>query len=191
MGKNSEFLWFYLTLLCDWFRKLTPSSQASWCKTHTNHNLVTRVFPCFSWFASFHFDFSLAVQGIFLSSDWSLWILWSWFFGIQLKSALKCQVNLKVRGSILIGNETILCSTLVERQKTSLLYSHVIPENNAQRALSQHYGKNYFLHTTYNPSHLQVRYCLNHQSYLFSLFFSFVIKPTLCVLHFFSVKYQT
>lgn len=42
----------------------------------------------------------------------------------------------------------ILCSTLVERQKTSLLYSHVIPENNAQRALSQHYGKNYFLHTT-------------------------------------------
>ena len=65
IAKNPGFLWFYLTLLCGWSRKLTLSSQASWCKTHTNHDLVACVFLRLSWFASFHFDFSLAVQGIF------------------------------------------------------------------------------------------------------------------------------
>ena len=132
IAKNPGFLWFYLTLLCGWSRKLTPSSQARWCKTHTNHDLVTCVFLRLSWFASFHFDFSLAVQGIFLSYDLLLWILWSWFFSIQLKSTLKSQVTVKKFEGHRFDSygkwDVILCSIFVKRQ--------------------WHYEKDYFFHTT-------------------------------------------
>ena len=34
----------------------------------------------------FHFKFSLALKGIFLSSDWPSWLLWFWFYNTQSKT---------------------------------------------------------------------------------------------------------
>ena len=42
-----------LTLLCDWSRKPAPLLQPMKCKTTTNPNLVTRVFPRFKQVACF------------------------------------------------------------------------------------------------------------------------------------------
>ena len=42
---NPGWHWFCLTTLCDWSRKLAPPSQPIRCKSKTNRNLVTRVFP--------------------------------------------------------------------------------------------------------------------------------------------------
>ena len=61
--------------------KLASLSQPIRCKTKTNHDLVCRVFPGFGQIGWFHFEFSLALQGIFLSSDWPL----QWF-GLILSS---------------------------------------------------------------------------------------------------------
>ena len=36
--------WFCFTLLCDWFRKLTPLSQPIKCENNTNHDLFSRAF---------------------------------------------------------------------------------------------------------------------------------------------------
>ena len=52
--------------------KLASLFQPIRCKTKTNHDLVCRVFPGFGHIGRFHFEFSLALQGIFLSSDWPL-----------------------------------------------------------------------------------------------------------------------
>ena len=64
---------FTFTSLCDWSKTLTPLSQPIRCKTKTNHDLVTRVFPRFRQFGCFNLKFSLALPGIFLSSNWPLW----------------------------------------------------------------------------------------------------------------------
>ena len=45
-------------------------------------------FPRFRQFSCSYFDFSLALQGISLSSDWPLWLLWFWFCDTQSKSTL-------------------------------------------------------------------------------------------------------
>ena len=55
-------LWFCLTSLCDWSRKLAPSSQPIRCKIKNNRSLLTRVFPRFSQFNCFYFEFSLALK---------------------------------------------------------------------------------------------------------------------------------
>ena len=39
----AELLWFCFTTLCDWFKKLAPTSQPIRFKTKTNRDLVTRV----------------------------------------------------------------------------------------------------------------------------------------------------
>ena len=62
---NPRLHWSCFTLLCDWSRKLEPPSPLISCKTKTNYDLVTRVFPPFTNFA-----FSL------VSSDRLLWLLW-------------------------------------------------------------------------------------------------------------------
>ena len=48
--------------------------------------MVTRVFPRFRQFASFHFEFSLA---LFLSSHWWLSLLWFWFYDTQFEHRSK------------------------------------------------------------------------------------------------------
>ena len=67
--------------------KLASQSQPIQCKTKTNHDLVTRVFPRFKQVACFYSIFSLANNHGDLFSDWQLSSLWIWFFYTQLKSA--------------------------------------------------------------------------------------------------------
>ena len=53
--------WFCFSSLCNWSRKLAPTSQPIRCKTKIKHDdLVTRVFPRFKQFGCFHFEFSMA-----------------------------------------------------------------------------------------------------------------------------------
>ena len=65
LKSNQGLVWFHLTLLCDWSRKLTPSSQWIRCKTK-NQNLAL------FFFAYFHFKFWLANNDVKLCSDWLL-----------------------------------------------------------------------------------------------------------------------
>ena len=59
---NSELLWFCFLSFSDWFVRLQPLPQPIRFKTKTNRDMVTRVFPRFRQFASFHFEFSLALK---------------------------------------------------------------------------------------------------------------------------------
>ena len=82
LDSDPGLLWMYWTLLCDWFRKLTPSSQPIRCKAENNRDLVARVFPRFKQFPFFHFvhfEFSLANDDINLCSDWLLGLIWFCF----------------------------------------------------------------------------------------------------------------
>ena len=72
--------WFCFTSLCDWSRKLAPSSQPIRCKTKTNRDLVTRVFPRLTPFTCICFELWLAPWNISLCFDWRLWLLWFWFY---------------------------------------------------------------------------------------------------------------
>ena len=56
--------WFCFTMLCDWSRKLAPLSQPIRCKTKTNRELVTRVFPRFRPVTCVYFELSLAPSNI-------------------------------------------------------------------------------------------------------------------------------
>ena len=46
---NPGLLWFYFIFLCNWSRKLASLSQPIRCKTKTNRDLVTCVFPRFGY----------------------------------------------------------------------------------------------------------------------------------------------
>ena len=46
---NPGLLWFCFISLCNWFRKLLSLSQPIRCKTKTNRDLVTCVFPRFGY----------------------------------------------------------------------------------------------------------------------------------------------
>ena len=73
------------TLFCYWSRKLASLSQPISYKTNTNHDLI----PCTHWAVWMVLsDFSLALTGISLSSNWLLWLHWFWFNDTQLKTAL-------------------------------------------------------------------------------------------------------
>ena len=63
---------FCFTTLCDWSRKLAPSSQPIRSKTKTNRDLVTGVFPRLREFTCVYFEFSLVRCDIYLCSDWPL-----------------------------------------------------------------------------------------------------------------------
>ena len=99
---NPELHWFYFTAFCDWFRKLVPPSQPIRCKTKTNRDLVTRVFPRLRQFTCIYFEFSLAPCDIYLCSDWPLWllVLWFLFYDTQSKSALKLLLVQKPRSKV-------------------------------------------------------------------------------------------
>ena len=47
LKSNPGFNWFCFTVLCDWSRILAPPSQPIRCKTKTECDLPTRVFPGF------------------------------------------------------------------------------------------------------------------------------------------------
>ena len=65
---NSFFFQFALCL----FRKLALLAQPIRCQAKANHNLVARVFPRFVQFCWLYLQFSLALIGLFFSSDWPL-----------------------------------------------------------------------------------------------------------------------
>ena len=65
--------WFCFTTLCDWSRKLAPPSQPIRCKTKTNRDLVTHVFPRLRLpVTCAFFEFPLAPCDIYLCYDWPL-----------------------------------------------------------------------------------------------------------------------
>lgn len=68
---NPKVLWYYLTSLWDWFTEKTRASfSTNQIQTKTNCDLVARVFPRFTQFADFYFEFSLANVDIDLHCDW-------------------------------------------------------------------------------------------------------------------------
>ena len=66
-------------------QKFTPHPQPIRCKTKTTRDLVARDFPRFRPLSCFYFEFLLALKSIFLSSNWSLWLIW---FGFDRKALL-------------------------------------------------------------------------------------------------------
>ena len=113
-----RFNWFYLTLLCDWSRKLAPSFEQIRCKNKNNCDaLVIRVFPRFKQFGCFHFEFSLAIDNANPCFDWSIGLLLFWFFDPQLKTAL-----MSVIFDLLSFHVVVLdrCTTLRYRNVLSL-----------------------------------------------------------------------
>ena len=59
---KSELLWFCFVSFGDWSGRLPLLPQPIRFKTKTNRDMVTRVFPRFRQFASFHLEFSLALK---------------------------------------------------------------------------------------------------------------------------------
>ena len=131
---NSGLLYFCCTLLCDCSRKLAPLSRlyfALWLVQKTRatlstvlcsvigpenscHSLdqsdakvnqITRVFPHFTQFSRFSLEFSLAVKGIFLSSDWPIWSPRFWFTKLQRKELWLCVV--------LCGRSRVVIDTMI------------------------------------------------------------------------------
>ena len=79
---KTELPCFCFTLFCDWSTKHALLSQPIRCKTNPNRALVARAFPRFGFPAFpavclfvcfFSFEYSLALQGVFLSSDGPFW----------------------------------------------------------------------------------------------------------------------
>ena len=87
-GVIAELLCFaFVATLCDWLKKLAPPFQPIRCKTNTNRDLVTSVFPRLAPVKCFCFEFSL-VPCVAVCCR-SLWLLWFWFYDTQMKTALK------------------------------------------------------------------------------------------------------
>ena len=54
---NLRFIWFCITTLVDWFKKLAPLSQPIRSKTKTNRDLLSHVFPRFTPATCICFEF--------------------------------------------------------------------------------------------------------------------------------------
>ena len=79
---NSPLFWFCFSMPCDWLKRLAPLSQPIRSETKTNCDLVARVFPLLTlskW---------LVVLFVSVVIGPNLIALRSWFYNIQLKSAL-------------------------------------------------------------------------------------------------------
>ena len=64
-------IWFCITYLYDWLRKLVLFSQQNRLNAKNNHDLVARVFPRLKQLTCFNSEFRLAAHEIFLLSYWS------------------------------------------------------------------------------------------------------------------------
>ena len=73
--------WLFLVHFALWLvkKKTRVTLNQSDAKLKPNTSWSPAFFPRFRQFACFHFEFSLAFDGIFLSSAWPLWLLWFWF----------------------------------------------------------------------------------------------------------------
>ena len=60
---------FFFTTFCDWFKKLAPPAQPIRCKTKTNHDLVTHVFPRLLPVTCICFEFSLVHCVVYVCCD--------------------------------------------------------------------------------------------------------------------------
>lgn len=79
-------LWYaFKTLLCDWSRKLPPSSQPTRYRTKHIRDLIISLFPALQQSVCFHFELSLTKNYVNLCSDWFLRWLWFWFFNTLFK----------------------------------------------------------------------------------------------------------
>ena len=68
----------FASSLCDWSRKLAPTSQTIRWKNYNTHDLVTRVFPRFRLFARFWL--LTIISSLYFSLIWH-WFGWScWIF---------------------------------------------------------------------------------------------------------------
>ena len=79
----------FKTLLCDWSRKLPPSSQPTRYRTKHIRDFIISLFPALQQSVCFHFELSLAKNYVNLYSDWFLRWLWFWFFNTLFKTAMK------------------------------------------------------------------------------------------------------
>ena len=72
---------FFFTTFCDWSKKLPPLTQPIRCKTKTNRDLVTRVFPRLAPVTCICFEFLLVHCFVYVCCDWPLYkLLWFCFY---------------------------------------------------------------------------------------------------------------
>ena len=69
-------------------QKTCATLSTNHMQTKIKHDLVALVFPRSRQFDWFYFEFSLALKGISLSSDWPLYLHWFWLFDYSSKSTL-------------------------------------------------------------------------------------------------------
>ena len=68
---NSGMFWFCVTSLCDWSRKLTPSSQQIRRTTKTNLDLDTHIFPRIWRLACFYLSSHWPIMMLTFVNSWS------------------------------------------------------------------------------------------------------------------------
>ena len=80
------------------------NSRHSFYQSDATLKQITNLSPAFSRALGslfiFYFELSLAIEGIFLSSDWSLWLLWICFYDTRLGSALDKVIQWKPKENL-------------------------------------------------------------------------------------------
>ena len=80
------------------------NSRHSFYQSDATLKQITNLSPAFSRALGslfiFYFELSLAIEGIFLSSDWSLWLLWICFYDTRLGSALDKVIQWKLKENL-------------------------------------------------------------------------------------------
>ena len=69
---NPELILFCSISFCAWFKKFAQPSQPIRCKTKTNSDLITRVFPRVTPVTRICFAFSLVHYVVYVCCDWPL-----------------------------------------------------------------------------------------------------------------------
>lgn len=87
---NSQFLWFCITTLCDWFKKLAPLSHLITSKTRNNRDSLTHVFQRFASATCTCICFEVWLVHCIICTlcDWLERSLWFRFNDTQWKIAL-------------------------------------------------------------------------------------------------------
>ncbi len=71
---NSRLLWFCITAISDWLKKLAPLCQPITSKTQTNRDSLARIFARLHVFASsFHWFIGLSVSFVVGQSDYRIY----------------------------------------------------------------------------------------------------------------------